>query len=82
MKLWHSDDSRKAQLAEVAREFGVEAAFDATEPFWYTRLTGRFRLTWRRELATVATVFLTGLGVGFLVARLAGRRQGTPEKRG
>jgi hypothetical protein len=74
MKLWHGDDVRKAQLAEVAREFGVSAAFDATEPFWYTRLTARFRLTWRRELVTVATVFVAGLSVGCLVARLSAGR--------
>jgi hypothetical protein len=55
---------RKAQLAA---EFGVEKVFFAGEPFWYTRLTARFRLTWRRELASVATVFVLGLALGFLL---------------
>jgi hypothetical protein len=40
------------------------------EPLWYLRLTSRFRLNWRRELATVATIFVAGIAVGFLLAHL------------
>jgi hypothetical protein len=56
--------------AQLAAEFRVEKVFFADEPLWYLRLTARFRLTWRRELASVATVFVLGLAIGFLLGRL------------
>jgi hypothetical protein len=65
MRIWHRDPFN-GHAAELAREFGVDAVFDATEPFWYTRLTARFRLTWRRELVTVVVVLLFGIAVGLL----------------
>ena len=57
------------EIAALAAEFGVDKVFDATEPYWYTRVTGRFRLTWRREAATVVVVFLAGAALGFLLAQ-------------
>jgi len=48
----------------------VEKVYVVDEPLWYLRLTGHFRLTWRRETATVATVFGLGIALGFLVGRL------------
>ena len=70
MKLPHRRDNSSALKAQLAAEFGVGKVFFAEEPLWYTRLTARFRLTWRRELATVVTVFVLGLAAGFLVGHL------------
>jgi hypothetical protein len=68
MRFWHSPWSDEEEAA-LKREFGVEAVYDATEPLLYTRLTARFRLTWRRELATLAVVFALGVALGFRLAR-------------
>jgi hypothetical protein len=70
VKLPHRHPNSAELKAQLAAEFGVDKVFFAEEPFWYTRLSARFRLTWRRELATVATVFALGLAVGFLFGRL------------
>lgn len=70
MKLPHRHPIPAERKAQLAAECGVEKVFSAEEPFWYTRLTARFRLTWRRELASVATVFVLGLAIGFLLGRL------------
>jgi hypothetical protein len=70
VKLFHRHPESDAYKAQLAAEFGVDKVFFAEEPFWYTRLTARFRLTWRRELATVAAVFALGLAAGFLLGRL------------
>jgi hypothetical protein len=70
VKLLHRHPESAAYKAQLAAEFGVDKVFFAEEPFWYTRLTARFRLTWRRELATIAAVFALGLGLGFLLGRL------------
>jgi hypothetical protein len=56
--------------AQLAAELGVEKVFLAEEPFWYMHLTARFRLTWRRELATVAAVFGLGVALGLLAGHL------------
>ena len=40
------------------------------EPELYLRLTARFRLTWRRELATIVAVFALGALVGLVVSHL------------
>ncbi len=70
MKLPHRHPIPTERKAQLAAEFRVEKVFFAEEPFWYKRLTARFRLTWRRELATVATVLVLGLAIGFLLGRL------------
>jgi hypothetical protein len=70
VKLLHRHSMSAEYKAQLAAEFGVDKVFDATEPYLYTRLTGRFRLTWRRELATVAAVFAVGLAAGFLLGRI------------
>lgn len=44
--------------------------YHVDEPLWYLRLTAHFRLTWRRELATVAGVFAAGIAAGFGLAHL------------
>jgi hypothetical protein len=60
----HREDAdAKAQLAA---EFGVDEVYFADDPLWYLRLTSRFRLNWRRELANVATVFGLGIALGLL----------------
>jgi hypothetical protein len=61
----HPVDSKE----QLAAELGVEKAYFVDEPLWYLRLTSRFRLNWRRELATVAAVFAFGLALGFLAGR-------------
>jgi hypothetical protein len=70
VKLPHRHPIPAERKAQLAAEFGVEKVFFAEEPFWYTRVTARFRFTWRRELASVATVFVLGLAMGFLLGRL------------
>ena len=70
MKLLHRHPESAEYKAQLAAEFGVDKVFFAEEPFWYRRLTARFRLTWRRELATVAAAFALGLATGFLLGRL------------
>jgi hypothetical protein len=70
VKLPHRHPIPADPKAQLAAEFGVEKVFFAEEPFWYTRLTARVRLSWRRELASVATVFVLGLAIGFLLGRL------------
>jgi hypothetical protein len=52
--------------AQLAAEFGVEHVYYADDPLWYLRLTSHFRLNWRREIATVAAVFVLGLVIGYL----------------
>jgi hypothetical protein len=52
---------------QLAAELGVAKAYFVDEPLWYLRLTSRFRLNWRRELATVVTVFGLGIALGFLL---------------
>jgi hypothetical protein len=66
-KLLHRHPNSAELKARLAEEFGVEKVFFAEEPLWYTRLAARFRLTWRTELATVATVFVLSVAAGFLV---------------
>jgi hypothetical protein len=65
---------RRIQAADprtqLAAGLGVEKAYFVDEPLWYVRATSRFRLSWRRELASVATVFAVGIAVGFLVGHL------------
>jgi hypothetical protein len=56
-------ESRRAAGLEVERIYAVD------DPLWYLRLTSQFRLNWRRELATVAGVFVLGFVIGHLVAR-------------
>jgi hypothetical protein len=70
VKLPHRHPIPVERKAQLAAEFGVEKVFFAEEPFWYARLAAWFRLTWRRELASVATVFALGLAIGFLLGRL------------
>jgi hypothetical protein len=70
MKLFDHRDGNREQESDLARELGVVAVFDATEPMWYSRLTARFRLTWRREAVAVIGVFVAGALVGFLVAHV------------
>ena len=70
MKLPHRHNCPAASSTQLAVELGVEEVYSVAEPLWYLRLTGHFRLTWRREAATVATVFGLGLALGFLVGRL------------
>jgi hypothetical protein len=60
---------RSGEAEALAAALGVRKVYDATEPLWYLRLTARFRLTWRRELATLVAVFFVGVGLGFAVAR-------------
>ena len=55
---------------QLAAELGVEQAYFVDEPLWYLRATSRFRLNWRRELATVATVFALGITLGLLLGHL------------
>jgi hypothetical protein len=74
VKLSHRHPIPTERKAQLAAEFGVEEVFFAKEPFWYTRLTARFRLTWRRELASVATVLVLGLALGFLLGHSLGGR--------
>jgi hypothetical protein len=62
-------DPFAGRASDLADEMRVSAVFDAAEPLWYVRLTARFRLTWRRELATVIVVFLAGILVGLVLAR-------------
>jgi hypothetical protein len=45
----------------------VANAASAAMPLLYLRLTARFRLTWRRELASIGAVFAAGLLLGLLV---------------
>lgn len=70
MKLLHRPDPHAAEKAALADELGVDKVFYADEPLWYIRLTSRFRLTWRREVASVTAVFLAGLVLGLLLAHL------------
>jgi hypothetical protein len=65
-----SHDPFAGHATDLANDLRVSAVFDAAEPLWYVRLTARFRLTWRRELATVIAVFLTGIAIGLAIARL------------
>jgi hypothetical protein len=66
VKITHRRTESVDQKARLAAEFGVDQVFYADSPLWYLRLTGRFTLTWKRELVTVAAVFALGLVVGFL----------------
>jgi hypothetical protein len=66
VKVPHRHTETVDQKAQLAAEFGVGEVFYAESPLWYLRLTGRFTLTWKRELATVAAVFALGLVIGFL----------------
>ena len=67
MKLPHRHIRRAEGKAQLAAKLGVDEVYFADEPLWYLRLTSRFRLNWRRELATVATVFGLGIAFGFLL---------------
>ena len=67
MKLSHRHIHRAEGQAQIASELGVEKVYLVEEPLWYLRLTSRFRLSWRREAASVATVFALGIALGFLV---------------
>jgi hypothetical protein len=58
------------EAARLKAEFGVDEVYFADSPIWYLRATARFTLTWQRELATAATIFVLGLAIGFFVARL------------
>lgn len=70
MKLPHRHIRRADHPAKPVGELGIERVYFVDEPLWYLRLTNHFRLTWRREAATVATVFGLGIALGFLVGRL------------
>jgi hypothetical protein len=54
----------------LAAKLGVAKVYFVDEPLWYLRLTSRFRLNWRRELATVAMVFALGIALGILVGHI------------
>jgi hypothetical protein len=51
----------------------VDAVYYVDEPRWYTRLTARFRLNWRREVLTVACLSLAAFLAGLALGK-AGRR--------
>jgi hypothetical protein len=70
VKLPHRHNHPADREAQLAAEFGVEKVYYADDPLWYLRLSSHFRLTWRRELATVTTVFALGIAAGFLVGHL------------
>jgi hypothetical protein len=70
MKLPRRHDRHAQEKARLAAEFGVDRVFYADEPFWYTRLSCRFRLTWRRELATVGGVFVLGIALGLALGHI------------
>jgi hypothetical protein len=70
VKLSHRHIHRADPKAQLAAELGVENVCYVDEPLWYLRLTSRFRLSWRREAASVATVFALGIALGLLVGRL------------
>jgi len=70
MKLPHRHIRRAEGKAQLAAELGVERVYYVDEPLWYLRLTAHFRLNWRREIATVATVFAAGIILGFLVGHI------------
>ncbi len=74
MKLFHRHDRHAEEKAKLAAEFGVDQVYYADPPLWYLRLTARFGLTWRRELATAAAVFGLGIALGFLLGRVRGDR--------
>ena len=69
MKLPHRRTHSVDSEAQQAAEFAVEHVYYADEPLWYLRLTSRFRLSWRRELATVVSLFAAGIAVGLLLGR-------------
>ena len=69
MKLPHRRVRSFDSEAQQAAEFAVGHIYFVDEPLWYLRLTSRFRLSWRRELATVVSVFAVGLALGFLLGR-------------
>jgi hypothetical protein len=57
-------------MAQLAAEIGVEEVYYVDEPLRYQRLTAPFRLSWRREFTSVATVFGLGIALGLLVGYL------------
>lgn len=70
MKPSHHHVHRPDASSQLAAALGVEKVYFVDEPLWYLRLTGRCRLSWRREAASVATVFALGLALGFLAGHL------------
>jgi hypothetical protein len=70
VKLAHRHLRDADQTSQLDPALGVEKVYFVDEPLWYLRLTSRLRLSWRRELATVASVFGLGLALGFLLGRL------------
>ena len=66
MKLSYRQTRRSDPKSQFAVELGVSHVYLADDPLWYLRLTSRLRLNWRRELATLATVFVLGIALGFL----------------
>jgi hypothetical protein len=70
VELPHRHIRRADQTSQPAAELDVEKVYFVGEPLWYLRLAGHARLTWRRELTSVATVFALGVALGFLVGRL------------
>ena len=69
MKPQHRHTRRFDPQSRLAAEMRVEEVYYAVDPLWYLRFTSRFRLNWRRELVTLATVFASGIALGFLVGR-------------
>ena len=69
MKLPHRHFDLADSEARQAAELGVDHVYYADEPLWYLRLTSRVRLDWRRELATVVSVFGLGIALGLLLGR-------------
>lgn len=70
MKLQHRYVHR-AGGTPAAAELGVERVYHVDDPLWYLRLSARFRLSWRRELATVATAFSLGIALGLLFGHVS-----------
>ncbi len=69
MKLPHRRTHSVDSEAQQAAEFAVDHVCFADEPLWYLRLTSHARLTWRRELAAVVSMFAAGIALGFLLGR-------------
>jgi hypothetical protein len=70
VKLSHHHIHRPDASSQLAAALGVEKVYFVDERLWYLRLTGCCRLSWRREAASVVTVFALGIALGFLAAHL------------
>ena len=70
MKLSHRHIRPADAKSQLAATLGVGKAYYVDKPLWYLRLTGRCRLSWRREAASVATVFALGIALDFLAGHL------------